>query len=159
MIQIDTGAAVMFFSSERTSHEAEGFKLILQDLQHEHRLTQEDLAQEFGVSQSTVCQWLRLRNDNHFPAFLLAKLPEPMRTLAIRWILRDTDVAVERKLPVREMLTGDLTECVLAMDTVEAEIIREMKTDPRKCRTQVERLRAICQRLEAEIDYAERSRA
>jgi len=41
----DTVETTMFFSSERTTHDAEAFKYQLQDLTHELRVTQEVIAQ------------------------------------------------------------------------------------------------------------------
>jgi transcriptional regulator with XRE-family HTH domain len=153
MITIDTGESTMFFSSERTKHEADAFKYRLVDLLHELKITQEELGRLLGVSQPAVAQWLNPKTDNHMPAFLLAALPDPPRAMLLRWMLRETETSVTERIPVIGELRGDMTEHLIAAQTMLGEIARNMRTNPSKCRMPIEALRHLCELMTAEIDH------
>lgn len=135
----------------------EAFRARVIALLDDQRITQEEIADALGVSQSTVSRYLAYGGDMMFPAALTPTLNTPrLRPLAIeilRFQAERLGVSLQPTIGKPELDGALDDEC--AMITVHlGKLIEEVKRDPTRLphlRRQVEMIDGYVERARAEI--------
>jgi len=116
-----------YFYKTAIQREAEDFKIMLGDSIEALQIKQESLANNIGVGQSTMNNWLNTGSDRHLPAAVIANLPEPLRTQVKQYIDRKCGTEVNLS-NLNGMIEDEVTD--LAQDT--GEFIKQYRADKSK---------------------------
>lgn len=127
----------------------EQFKALVNDAIIDAQQKQESIAFNGGVNQSTVSQWLDPISDRHMPAFQLFLQNEAIVLPVIRKAADRFNLSLTPKTAASS--NGSIVDEVLDLGRVEAafaDLINQ--NDKKKFAVQLDRLKSIVARLEAE---------
>lgn len=146
----------MFIYSEKVQRQAQDFKAVLVDAQHEAEITQEAMGREMAVKQPTVAQWMNPTSDHHMPAFELANLPKEILKPLMCWLLKGKMLDVMPVCIVTQ-LNGAIDDELLKMTTQIGEMAKRKELTPENLKVlhrRVDDMKTLLQQLEAEIHKA-----